>query len=286
VWERMVCGGAAVRVRLLGAARGGASRAMSSVARGEDVSALYDGADEEQRRLMQEQVILVDRDDQILGGLSKQDSHLISNDLPLHRAFSVLLFDSQHRMLLQQRASTKLTFPSYWTNACCSHPLLSIPGEPDGVVGARRAAVRKLNHELGIAEASWSSPLDTNDELTYMTRVHYRSDEGSSCGRWGEHEIDYVFTCVKDVELNPSPNEVDAVKYVTQSELNDMMASAQRGDPDVKITPWFAHIVSSFANNWWASLGDPSALRAQADLVTIHRFGAARDDPAHHEKST
>jgi len=29
----------------------------------------------------------------------------------LHRAFSVFLFDSQNRLLLQQRATEKITFP-------------------------------------------------------------------------------------------------------------------------------------------------------------------------------
>jgi isopentenyl-diphosphate delta-isomerase len=41
----------------------------------------------------------------------------------LHRAFSVFLFDTQGRLLLQQRADEKITFPGYWTNTCCSHPL-------------------------------------------------------------------------------------------------------------------------------------------------------------------
>lgn len=41
----------------------------------------------------------------------------------LHRAFSVFLFDSQNRLLLQQRATEKITFPDMWTNTCCSHPL-------------------------------------------------------------------------------------------------------------------------------------------------------------------
>lgn len=30
----------------------------------------------------------------------------------LHRAFSVFLFDSKNRLLLQQRAAEKITFPS------------------------------------------------------------------------------------------------------------------------------------------------------------------------------
>lgn len=42
----------------------------------------------------------------------------------LHRAFSVFLFrPSDGKLLLQKRADEKITFPSMWTNTCCSHPL-------------------------------------------------------------------------------------------------------------------------------------------------------------------
>jgi len=41
----------------------------------------------------------------------------------LHRAFSVFLFNTKGELLMQQRASEKITFPDYWTNTCCSHPL-------------------------------------------------------------------------------------------------------------------------------------------------------------------
>lgn len=43
---------------------------------------------------------------------------------PLHRAFSVFLFHpTSGKLLLQKRAAEKITFPSMWTNTCCSHPL-------------------------------------------------------------------------------------------------------------------------------------------------------------------
>lgn len=102
----------------------------------------------------------------------------------LHRAFSVFLFDSNNRLLLQQRAAEKITFPNLWTNTCCSHPL-GIPGETGtgleaAVLGVKRAAQRKLYHELGIKAEQ--VPLDKFD---FLTRIHYKAP---SDGKWGEHE--------------------------------------------------------------------------------------------------
>lgn len=102
----------------------------------------------------------------------------------MHRAFSVFLFDSQKRLLLQQRADEKITFPSMWTNTCCSHPL-SIPGEtgstlPEAIKGVKQAAQRKLGHELGIQPEQ--VPVD---KFHFLTRIHYKAQ---SCATWGEHE--------------------------------------------------------------------------------------------------
>jgi hypothetical protein len=70
-----------------------------------------------QADLMEKDTVLVlDDADNIIGTASKKDSHVFSTEQPhgvLHRAFSVFLFDeSDGRMLLQQRASTKITFPN------------------------------------------------------------------------------------------------------------------------------------------------------------------------------
>ena len=102
----------------------------------------------------------------------------------LHRAFSVFLFNSKNELLIQQRATEKITFPDMWTNTCCSHPL-GIPGEggaelAEAVAGVKRAAQRKLDHELGIKAAQ--VPIE---EFKFLTRIHYKA---ASDGKWGEHE--------------------------------------------------------------------------------------------------
>ena len=75
--------------------------------------------DPTQEALMdKDMVILLDENDQIIGKASKRDSHLVTNINKgmLHRAFSVFLFNTKGELLLQKRASEKITFPDMWTN--------------------------------------------------------------------------------------------------------------------------------------------------------------------------
>lgn len=167
-------------------------------------SAAFEGHDEEQIRLMDEVCIVLDENDKPIGNFSKKicmyrlcalnsartkhrPGHLMTNIDKglLHRAFSVFLFDSQNRLLLQQRATEKITFPDMWTNTCCSHPL-GIPGEggaelAEAVSGVKNAARRKLEHELGIKAEQ--VPFD---DFRFLTRIHYKAPCGD--GKWGEHE--------------------------------------------------------------------------------------------------
>ena len=74
-----------------------------------------------------------------------------------------------------------------WTNTCCSHPLFGqSPDETveEGHLGVRRAAQRKLLHEVGVPAAE--APLDA---FTYLGRIHYQAPSDET---WGEHEIDYL----------------------------------------------------------------------------------------------
>lgn len=225
-----------VSTALIGGAHG-------SAARDGDMA----GYDEEQIKLMDEVCIVLDENDIPIGSASKKVCHLMDNiDRGLlHRAFSVFLFDSQNRLLLQQRATEKITFPDMWTNTCCSHPL-GIPGETgvgleESIQGVRRAAVRKLDQELGIQAKQ--VPLD---DFKFLTRIHYKSP---SDGKWGEHEVDYILFIKADVDVKVNPNEVRDHRYVSQEDLKAMFQ-----DKSLKFTPWFKLICESMLFEWWDHL--------------------------------
>merc|ERR1711964_269236 len=119
-------------------------------------SAELDGHDAEQIRLMDEVCIVLDENDKPIGNFSKKICHLMTNiDMGLlHRAFSVFLFNSDNELLLQQRATEKITFPDMWTNSCCSHPL-GIPGE-GGVELKRLSQVSRTQ-----LFANWTTSLES-----------------------------------------------------------------------------------------------------------------------------
>ncbi|KAL5338301.1 NUDIX hydrolase domain-like protein [Aspergillus crustosus] len=221
--------------------------AITSVTNSNDLA----GYDDEQVCLMDEVCIVLDDDDKPIGSASKKTCHLMTNiDRGLlHRAFSVFLFDSQKRLLLQQRASEKITFPDMWTNTCCSHPL-GIPGETGAqldaaILGVKRAAQRKLNHELGIKPEQ--VPID---KFEFFTRIHYKAP---SDGKWGEHEVDYILFIEADVDLDVNPNEARDTRYVSAEDLKEMFKQS-----DLKFTPWFQLICNSMLFEWWSHLGSPS----------------------------
>ena len=205
-----------------------------------DASDVLAGSDSTQESLMAEAVIQVTENDEVIGPISKLDSH--HQDGKYHRAFSVMLFDSSGRLLLQRRASHKITFPDVWANSCCSHPLHSEEEmEIKNALGVKRAAVRKLEQELGIHPSQ--VPIEKFDFVTKM-RYQARQDED-----WVEREIDHCLVIHADVDVNPNPNEVSEVKWVSQAELEEMLVS---DDSENVIAPWFRCIAARIMDDdWW-----------------------------------
>ena len=203
------------------------------------------GYDNEQIEMMDENCILVDKEDNIIGKDSKVNCHI--GEGKLHRAFSILLFNNSNKLLIQKRASEKITFPSIWANSCCSHPL-HIDSEIDGVEGAKAAAKRKMEQELGI------NPENINwNNLQYITKMRYkaRADE-----KWIEYEIDYIFAIKCDVEIMPNKIEIEETKYVNSEDLERLFI-----EENVKIGPWFRLIKENFLNDIWNSLNNLEKVR-------------------------
>ena len=217
--------------------------------------------DSTQASMMAEAVLQVDENDVIIGPISKADSHFKAG--ALHRAFSVLLFNSDGKLLLQQRAHDKITFPSVWANSCCSHPLASQDEmEETDARGVKRAAIRKLDQELGI------SPTSLNiDDFHFVTKMRYSARMNAE---WIEREIDHILLIKADVELNPNDNEVSAVKWVDSDELDAMLVA---DDPENIIAPWFRCIAARIMTpDWWEAAGDRNACEALQDDL-IHDMG-------------
>jgi isopentenyl-diphosphate delta-isomerase len=196
------------------------------------------GYDQEQIEMMEEACILVDEEDNILGKDTKVNCHL--GEGKLHRAFSVLLFNSSGKLLIQKRASGKITFPSIWANSCCSHPL-HIDSEVNGIEGAKTAAKRKMEQELGIEPDEIKL-----EQLNYVTKMVYKARANK---KWVEHEIDYIFALKCDLDINPNKIEIEETKYVNLEELESLF-----DDKKAKIGPWFRLIKENFLNDIWKAL--------------------------------
>jgi farnesyl-diphosphate farnesyltransferase len=226
--------------------------------------------------MKKDQCILCDENDKIVGNCSKYEAHVFDTKNvrgKLHRAFSVFLFNSEGKLLLQQRAESKVTFPRVWTNTCCSHPLYGYnPCEVDDdeaiatgtVMGAKNAAIRKLKQELGIENVDIT-------KFKFLTRLHYWAADVVTHGKespWGEHEVDYILFMQADVKCLPNPDEVMDVKYVSLDELRAQM------DPSSGLlwSPWFRIIVENFLPHWWNNLNETLTTNKFVDVKSIHKF--------------
>ncbi|KAF5272433.1 hypothetical protein FQA39_LY07901 [Lamprigera yunnana] len=207
-----------------------------------------------------EQCILVDKNDAPIGKLPKKECHLVKPDgsLPLHRAFSVFLFNKSGDLLLHNRSNDKITYPGLFTNSCCSHPLANIEedSEEKDALGVKRAAQRRLNYELGISIKFL--PLE---EFTYITRIKY-VDYGD--GIWGEHEISYILFFRGDVPIKPNPNEISKIIFLSKKELFNYISTNEES-----LTPWFSLVSKHFLMIWWNNLNNLSQI---IERNNIHNF--------------
>lgn len=162
-----------------------------------------------------EQVILVDFEDNAIGTMEKLEAHRLG---VLHRAFSILVFNSAGELLLQKRAQQKYHSGGLWTNTCCSHP------QPHETM--EEATQRKLMQEMGI-----HVPLTFSHKFVYKAALN----DGLT-----EHEYDHVYTGVFDGEPAINQDEVEGWKYVDLAALREDIQTAPHA-----YTSWFKLIMAA-----------------------------------------
>lgn len=176
-----------------------------------------------------ERVVLVDEQDRELGAAEKLAAHGAGK---LHRAFSIFVFNSERRLLLQRRAQAKYHSGGLWSNTCCGHPR---PGEATDA-----AARRRLREELNF-----------DCELRPAFEFIYRAQLANELI---EHEYDHVFVGEFDGVVVPNDREVEDWKWTTLDELRRDM----RVRPD-EYTYW---LKAALATDGWR--------RAEAEYEISH----------------
>lgn len=162
---------------------------------------------------MNEFVILVNRDDHVVGKAEKLFTH---QHALLHRAFSIFLFRQQGKdleILLQKRSPDKYHSGGLWTNTCCGHP------RHHEIL--KYAAQRRLYEETRI-----------RTELVEVGSFYYTA---SLNNQLTEKEIDHVFIGKYDGKLKKvNSHEVAALQW-----MNTVQLKAELKKKSETFTPWF-----------------------------------------------
>jgi isopentenyl-diphosphate delta-isomerase len=161
-----------------------------------------------------EEVILVDENDNAIGTMEKMEAHRRGL---LHRAFSILIFNSKGQLLLQKRSWKKYHSGGLWTNTCCSHP------QPDEHI--EKAMRRKLKQEMGI-----------DVETQFSHKFIYKTDLENNLT---EHEYDHVYIGRYDGEPEINHDEVEEWRFEDMDRLRSDV-----GKNPQKFTYWFRLIVN------------------------------------------
>jgi len=145
-----------------------------------------------------ELLVVVDAHDRVIGAAPRC---VIHREGLLHRAVHVLVFDSDGLLLLQQRSSTKDTYPLHWE--CVGGHVA--PGE-----SYEQTAQREVVEELGIE----SGPVE------FLTK-HGASE---ATGR----EFIAVFRTTVSGTIQPNPDEVLRVEPLQMAQVRAMAETGAR----------------------------------------------------------
>lgn len=162
--------------------------------------------------IMHDMVILVNEQDDVIGYMKKMEAHKMGL---LHRAFSILIFDSEKKLLMHQRAKSKYHSGGLWTNSCCSHQ-----HQDEDTLAAGH---RRLLEEMGF-------DCDLEERFSFLYKAEMESG-------LTEHEYDHVLVGRYEGSVDINPHEVEDYEWVSWEELSERL----RNEPQA-YTAWFHFI--------------------------------------------
>lgn len=170
---------------------------------------------------LEEYVVLVDKQNRVLGTAPKLETH--NNNTPLHRGFSLFLFNKKGELLLQQRSVKKKTWPLVWSNSCCGHPRLNESNVD--------AAKRRLDYELGISDT---------DIFEIISDFRYKVALDGIV----ENEICPILIGFPDQELVINKDEVKSIKWIPWEDF----VKETESNPN-NYSPWCVQETNLIKNN-------------------------------------
>ncbi len=158
-----------------------------------------------------EYLILVDNEDNQIGTEEKVKCHLPNGKL--HRAFTILLFDKEGRLLLTQRSMSKMLWPGDWDGTVASHPRQS-----ETYVSS---AERRLPEELGLA-----CKLDYLFKFEYHVSYKDIGSENEVCGT-------LIGTVDEPRDIKLVKDEISTIRWAT---LDQLLSEIEKS-PEI-FCPW------------------------------------------------
>ena len=188
---------------------------MSTEDAGASDAAAAAGEEPEHENALQD-VIAVDGDDTPQGTVNRLDAH--TGDGIRHRAFTCLVFDSNGRLLLGQRAPGKRLWGTFWDGTVASHP---VEGQSQ-----EEATRQRLEEELGITPDQYGD-VELTDRFEYKRYFENAGLEWEVCA--------VLKVTLEDDALDPDEEEIAGLLWVDYEHLHDHPEWYRQ----LRLCPWF-----------------------------------------------
>lgn len=165
------------------------------------------------KNIKEELLDIVDLQNQVVRVATREEAYRIGW---LHRAASILVFNPEGKIFLQQRAASKKAFPLYWDISTAEH----VRSKESFL----QAAKRGLQEELGISA-----------EVKLIRPVHLQNSRFEKDGQWViENELVELYKADYDGEIKLDPKEVNAGGFFSKEQIKEMIDGGTH-----QFTPWF-----------------------------------------------